>query len=463
MERIPIKSFLNTSMRVIKTENIPDDFVLEGVSIDSRTIQPRQLFIAICGENFDGHHFVKEAVNKGAVAVVIQENSEENLNDLDIGKIWVEDTIFFLMELAGWYRSQFDIPVISITGSTGKTTTKEMLSAILEIDANVVKTQQNMNNFIGVSLTLFQITRKTHKAIIELGTNHPGEMAQLAFISQPTHAAITNIGHGHIGFFGSVENIYEEKIDLFKLMKGDGTAFLNMEDKFLSKFKRSDIRLIKYGTSPEYDCYGKLLGSDDWGRVKFSVNNGPEIQLQIPGRQQFYNGLLAASISLEMGVNMEKIRLGLSTVNSPDKRMEMFQYEGILFINDTYNSNPESLKAAIDFLYDLPKGTTAKKFLVVGDMLELGNQSEYEHRMIGEYLSRKTFDFVFCLGEQSKHILEGLEHGVTSRIEKAWFQSHQDLANAIKHYLGAGDIILVKGSRGMTMENVLYCLGIGRS
>jgi UDP-N-acetylmuramoyl-tripeptide--D-alanyl-D-alanine ligase len=463
MERMPIKSFLDTCVSVRKTENIPEDFLLEGVSIDSRTIQPGEMFIAICGENFDGHRFVKEAINKGAVAVVIQGSSEEHISDVDIGKIWVEDTIFFLMELAGWYRSQFDIPIIGLTGSTGKTTTKEMLSAILEIDANVVKTQRNMNNFIGVSLTLFQITRKTQKAIIELGTNHPGEMARLALISQPTHAAITNIGHGHIGFFGSMEKIYEEKCDLFKLMKGGGTAFLNMEDQFLSNFNKSDIHLIKYGTDPKYDYCGKLSGSDDWGRIKFSVNNGPEIQLQIPGRQQFYNGLLAASISLEMGVNMEKIRLGLSTVNSPDKRMEMFQYGGILFINDAYNSNPESLKAAIDFLYDLPKGTAAKKFLVVGDMLELGNQSEYEHRMIGEYLSRKSFDFVFCLGEQSKHILEGLEQGVTSRIEKGWFQNHKDLADAIKQYLGAGDIILVKGSRGMTMENVLYYLGIGRS
>ncbi len=463
MQSVSINSFLKKSVSLTRMENIPDPFSVAGLSIDSRTIRPNEVFIAIKGERFDGHHFVNEAIQKGAKAVVIQENSLKEFSKPEIGKIWVDNTIHFLMEFAGWYRSQFDIPVIGLTGSTGKTTTKEMLAAILEREFDVEKTQKNMNNYIGVSLSLLQISSKTQKAVIELGTNCPGEIARLTEMTQPTHAAITNIGHGHVGFFGSLDNIYKEKSQLFTLMKEGSTAFLNMEDSYISNFESSDLHLIRFGLSSDYDYQGKLIGTDDWGRVKFSVNGGPKIQLQIPGKQQFMNGLLAASIALEMGITMENVKFGLESVKSSQQRMEMFQYEGILFINDAYNSNPESLKAAIDFLYDLPKRNTAKKFLILGDMLELGKQSEQEHRRIGEYLNKKSLDFVFCFGEKCKYIIEVIKNKSNGKMTHAWFQDHKDIANAIKPYLSAGDIVLIKGSRGMTMENVLIYLGVGRA
>jgi UDP-N-acetylmuramoyl-tripeptide--D-alanyl-D-alanine ligase len=459
MDKIQIKNFLNASQTVRDIEHFENDFILQGISIDSRTISPGNVFVAIKGEHFNGHRFVNEALQKGAKAIVVNESQYSEFQNIHIPTIRVEDTTFFLMEIAGWYRSQFQMPVLGLTGSAGKTTTKELLSSIFQTELTVVSTKKNMNNYIGVSLMLLELTKETQFAIIEMGTNRPGEIEALSKIVQPTQALITNIGSGHIGFFGTQQRIYEEKIHLFDGLKRGSSAFVNMEDPFLSKYIRSDLNLKQVGLKSNYDYVGKVLAIDNRGRVSFSLNNLSEIQLKIPGIHQLINGMLAASVGLEMGFSPEHIKNGIESVEAPDKRMEMFNYKGFLIINDAYNSNPESLRAAIDFLYHLPCKNGAHKFLLVGDMLELGELSEQAHLKIGEYLNERPFDYVFCIGEYSKLISEAI---VNQKISTSWFPSHKELAVYMEQYLKPSDIVMLKGSRGMTMEKVLQFLGIGR-
>ncbi|NOQ96740.1 MAG: hypothetical protein GQ561_01115, partial [Calditrichae bacterium] len=211
MEQINIKIFLRQSAVIQKYSKLPDDYYMPGISIDTRTLRKGETYIALHGDRFDGHEFIPDAIRKGASAVVFDQAHCGDLLPGEVVAFQVRDTLQFLMEFAGWYRSNFEITVFALTGSTGKTTTKEMLAAILSMENETLKTQKNQNNFIGVSLTLLAFQKTTEVAVIELGTNHPGEISALTQIVQPTHAAITNIGSGHIGFFGSKEAIFQEK------------------------------------------------------------------------------------------------------------------------------------------------------------------------------------------------------------------------------------------------------------
>ncbi len=457
-----LQEFLQRYGALVRTENLPDGLTIGGVSIDSRTIGTGELFVAIRGERFDGHQFVAAARQAGAVAVVADESGAEVLAENNLPLVVVRDTLSFLMDFAGWYRSRFRIPIIGLTGSTGKTTVKEMLAAVLGRKFRVMKTLENMNNFIGVSLTLFRLDRETDVAVVELGTNHPGEIARLTRMVQPTHAAITNIGSGHIGYFGSKKAIFEEKRALLDGVNSEGTIYLNKEDRFLRGYHSEKARIKTFGLQKDADYRADFLGTDDLGRVRFRVNGGPDIRLQVPGRHHLLNALLAAAVGLDMGIPAEEVKTGLEAVAPVRQRMEMFTERGVLFINDAYNANPESMQAAIDFLCDLPVEEGRQKFLVVGDMLELGEQSEAAHRRIGEYLADRPIQYVFCLGEFGRFIYQSLKESKKTQVQVQWFPSHREAAAALEKQMRSGDVVLLKGSRGMAMENVLIHLGIRR-
>ena len=425
---------------------------IPGVSIDSRTLQPGEMFVAIPGERFDGHRFIPRALEKGASLIVAQADSAPQLPQ-DIPLLLVEDTIRFLGQLAGWYRRQFAIPVLALTGSAGKTTTKEMISAILSTSYRVMSTLGNLNNFIGVPLTLFRLEEDTEIAVVEMGTNHPGEIATLTSIVQPTHALITNIGSGHIGFFGSREAIYKEKTALFRGLAAGSTIFLNMEDAYLRRYQRPDVRIVRVGTGPEADIRGELLGLDEQGRVEMRVQGGSPMRLSLPGKHQFYNALLAAAVGLERGVPPEDIRHALENMKPVHLRMDVFRTErGITIINDAYNANPESMRAAIDYLCELPLQDGARRFAVLGDMLELGDQAIPAHRELGEYLRSRPVQ-VLGYGEMTREMLP-----ILGEERMQWFREHRELARVLKKQLQEGDTVLIKGSRGMTMEKVLEYL-----
>ncbi len=462
MEKIDLHEFLKISRTVTETGLLETDLPVLGVSIDSRTIRPGELFVAIRGENHDGHRFIYEAAQRGAVAVVADQDGDYLLHDISISKMVVTDTTGFLMELAGWYRSRFRCPVVGITGSTGKTTVKEMLASVLGGEMEIVKTVGNQNNFIGVPLTLFKIASATAAAIVEMGTNHPGEISALARIVQPDVAAITNIGSGHIGFFETRQAIYEEKKALFDEMPGSGKILLNRDDEFLGNYSRDDVRIKTFGLSGDADYRADSLEADEVGRCRFRLNGETEIRLGIPGRHHVRNALLAAGIALELGVSLQTVKSGLEAFQPASQRMEWFYDHDVLFINDAYNSNPESLKAAIDFLCSLPEKKGRQRFLVTGDMLELGKLSDGAHRDIGQYLADKPVDYVYCYGDKSRLIFEALEQNPAFRGTAAWFSQHEEIAQALKEKMTAGDTVLLKGSRGMAMEAVLKYLDIRR-
>jgi UDP-N-acetylmuramoyl-tripeptide--D-alanyl-D-alanine ligase len=451
------ESFYKTTS-ILWTENVPAKLKIGGVSIDSRTIQPGEMFIAIRGERFDGHQFIFDALKKGAAVVVVDSKADKFLQDNNYPKIVVDNCLDFLMHLAKWHRSKFSVPIIGITGSTGKTTAKEMIASILSRRFETLKTEGNKNNFIGVSQTLLRMNSSTKVAVVEMGTNHPGEIAKLSDIVRPNYAAITNIGYGHIGNFGSIQAIYKEKISLAEDLQEGGIFYKNIEDPLLKDYHNDKIQIKEFGLNESGNCAAKFLGINRSGNVCFKIQNDTKIQLQIPGKHNLLSAVLGAAIGYDFGISSTEIKSGLETVKPISQRMEYFSQDNILFINDTYNSNPDSLRAAIDFLSELPIQNESKRFLVIGDMLELGELSEKLHQQIGEYLLDKSIDIVFGFGEKTRSVCEMLAENRPKEIHSEWFETYQQIAAAIDVKVKPGDVILLKGSRGMALENVLKYL-----
>jgi UDP-N-acetylmuramoyl-tripeptide--D-alanyl-D-alanine ligase len=458
MEKVRLIRFLKQAETVAENFLADPDFYFSGISIDSRTLQPGEVFVAITGEKYDGHQFIPAAIEKGAIGVVYQEAYQLPGKIEGIVYIPVSDTLRFLMEFAGWYRSQFKIPVVGLTGSSGKTTTKEMLSAVLQRKFQVTKTFRNLNNFIGTSLTLLEIQIQTEIAVIEIGTNHPGEIAELAKMVHPTHAAITNIGSGHIGFFGSREAIYKEKTALFEVMKENSDIFINVDDPYLQKYQNPILNSHTFGVKNPADFRAEFLGLNEQRCARFRINNGPEMQLSIPGQHQLQNALLAGAIGLYFKLSPDEVKAGLESDIKTDKRMEITRIKSVRVINDAYNANPESMQAAIDFLNEFPQKAGKKKILILGDMLELGSRSEAYHRNIGKYLVGKKIDTVYCLGEDSRFIIEELKRISPNGLVFEFFDTYEETVQKLREVLAPDDIILLKGSRGMALENILTLL-----
>lgn len=435
----------------------------QEVSIDSRRIKAGELFIALRGENFDGHSFLQQALEKNAAGVVVDaqwtRQSSGQIPRENAAVIVVKDTLNFLQELSAWHRNQFSIPVLGVTGSNGKTTVRNMIVEILSKKYRVASNEGNQNNHIGVPLTLLKIEAGHQMAVIELGSNHPGEIDFLTRLIQPTMGLITNIGKGHIGYFGDLDSIYREKTALFQRLSTDSTIFKNMEDPYLKNYRRSGLKTITVGYSDKYDVWGTEDSVDQLGCVKFTLNGTTSIQLKIPGSHQFGNALLAAAVGLESGVASRGIKEVLENFTAVKQRMEIFERRGILIVNDAYNANPDSTRAAIDYLVSLP-GRKGKKILALGDMLELGDFAEKEHEAIGRYIAGKPVDFVFLYGPLSPFVEKGLKKNDSGAIRFFRYETHEEIARHLDKILAPGDVLLLKGSRGMIMETILQKLTI---
>lgn len=453
-----LKEFLATYPGFVsstgKVENIP----YQNLSIDSRTIQTGQFFIPLKGENFDGHEFLTAAVEKGASGIAVElewySNQDRARFPETVKVIVVKDTLNFLQKLSAWHRQHFMIPVAGIAGSNGKTTVRKMITKILSSKYTVLTNEGNKNNQIGVPLTLLRMNSSHQVAAIELGTNHPGEIAILTELIKPDIGVITNIGKGHIGFFGSVEEVYREKRKLFENMKSGSVIFKNMEDGFLRNYQNSNLKVIRVGSSPAYDYYGRIISSDQFGCVKFSINGMTEISLRIPGLHLFQNALMAAAVGLFFGLPAGDIKAKLEDFQPAKQRMQIYEKDGVLIINDAYNANPDSTVAAIDYLANLP-AVKGRKIIAIGDMLEMGDFGEEEHRMIGKFINGKPIDFVFLYGPLSEMIKKGIMEANSFKGEMHWYETHEEIANHLAKILAPNDVLLIKGSRGMKMENVL--------
>ena len=429
-------------------KNIP------GISTDSREIKQGEIFWALIGDNFDGHDFLEQVFEKSTLFAVVAEKGFEKYKHKLYPLAVVSDTLIALQQLGNLQRNKFDIPVIAITGSNGKTTVKEMIAHVLQQKIKVHKTEGNFNNHIGCPLTLLQLNKSHQAAVVEIGTNHKGEIKMLAKIARPNQAVVTDISGAHLEFFNTVETVAEEKLSLFDQLDEEGIIYQNLDNPFIEQYKRTCIKTITYSMYKDADVRGKLIDLNDTGCPRFLLNEKTEIQLQIAGLHNVKNALAAAAIAGQFGFSDGEIRMGLESFKAYSKRMQIIREKGITFINDAYNANPNSMTAAFNTISAMK--STGRIYLVLGDMFELGEYAHQLHRDVLVNALGINPDMICVLGRHMIEAAESINGQSCERIER--FENHQTLAAYLADRLQGNDIVLVKGSRGMAMEKVIDSL-----
>lgn len=431
------------------------DVVIQGVSTDSRTLQAGDLFVPLRGERFDGHDYLTQAVRHGAAACL----SEEVVVGLSIPVIQVRDTLQALGDLAAAVRRRFDGPVVGITGTSGKTTTKEMLAAILARTGPGLKSAGNFNNLVGVPLTLFGLAAEHRWAVIEMGMSARGEIARLAQIAAPRIGVITNVGAAHLEHLGGISGVARAKGELFIHLPPGGTAIVNADDPQIRQLPlANNVRRVLFGAAPEAQIHASRIVAVD-GSVHFTLHL-PEtevpVRLPLPGRHNVQNALAAAAAAWVLGVPATEIAAGMESFRSCPGRMELIELPGdLLILEDSYNANPLSMRAALDALSDL--GRPGRRIAVLGDMLELGPAARDFHHEVGAMAAGRA-DWLFTLGDLAREIAVGAAaHGLPAeRIVST--DTVEALVEKLRSVIKDGDRLLIKGSRGMRMERITALL-----
>ncbi len=433
--------------------NSAGDFLVSGVSIDSRSITPGDMFIALKGESFDGHDFIRRAVENGAAVVVTQ----KPLNEFGIPYILVRDTLKALQEIARYYRGRFQIPFVAITGSSGKTTTKDMIASVLAQKFNVLKTEGNFNNAIGLPLMLLKLQYSHEIAILEMGMNSPGEISLLSDIVRQDIGVISNVGSAHIEKLGSRENILKAKLEIFDYFDKHSTAVINGDNDMLADFSSEKYRVIRYGLEKSNDLYAFEITEKGEEGIDFTVNmEGAAVSFTVllPGMHNVYNALSAIAVARLFDMKGSDIQKGLLSFKPSKMRMDIINTkDGVKIINDAYNANPESMKAAINVLQSLKSG--GRSICITADMLELGDVSEEEHYNIGAYAAAIGVDIIAAAGNFSDAVKKGAEASGMDKNSIYAFQTKEEVASIMDKIVKPGDVVLVKGSRGMKMEYVV--------
>jgi UDP-N-acetylmuramoyl-tripeptide--D-alanyl-D-alanine ligase len=427
--------------------------IVTGVSTDSRTLKKGMLFFALRGEHFDGHDYLGNAFSQGASAVVVDRRwPGAGKNGKNWNLIEVDDTLTALQEMASAYRKRFEIPVIAVTGSNGKTTTKEMIAQILGTRYKVAKSPGNLNNPIGVSLSICGWQADDEMAVLEMGTNHFGEIRRLGEIAAPTHGLITNIGKGHLEFFNDLEGVFRAKVELLDSLH-EGVLFLNGDDPFLQRIRNRLPQTITFGLSGESTFRPEEWGMDGSGCPWMTIDR-QRIQMAVSGKHQLYNGLAAIAVARTFGIQWARIQKTLSGFQSVDKRMEKVEAGGLVILNDSYNANPGSVEQAVLALASMQ--SLKRRIVCLGDMLELGKASRTEHEKAGESIIKNKMDALVCYGPETLATVEkARDLGLKSAFH---FDAKSELNEFLCDFLREGDGLLVKGSRGMKMEEVVQAL-----
>jgi len=432
---------------------------IKGVSIDSRTIKKGELFVAIKGARFDGHDFVPEVIKNGAWGALV-DRSELDTKCSSLGGLRnilpVEDTTFALQEMSQMHRKKFAIPVIGITGSNGKTTTKEMLASILKQRGSVLKNEGNLNNHIGVPLTLLKLDASHKSAVVEMGMSALGEIDTLARLVSPDVGVITNIGPAHLEFLGTMDVVAQAKAELLGNLKTDSTAVLNADDKYFTTLKHKySGRVLSFGIENKADvsAFGIRQGKNFTEMIIETDDSKVRVRLPAVGKHNIYNALAAAAAATAVGMPLDAVKNGLEDFSPVAMRSELKQIKGRTVLADYYNANPGSVKAALETLITLRAGR--KSVAVLGDMLELGDISADAHREVGRTVANLGVDVLITMGSLAMYINEGaLEAGMPKdRVIAAG--SHAEAAALLKERSKNGDAVLIKGSRGMKMEKIL--------
>ena len=418
---------------------------------DSLAFKRGQVFWALKGENFDGHAFANQVFTQGGCAAVVDEQWLK-LNGKAVNVyVPVGDTNAALLHLAREYAKKFRIPKIAITGSNGKTTTKDMLAQILAKAGPTLSTQGNFNNQVGVPLTLFELKHTHRFAVIEMGTNHPGEIGPLSEATRPTFSVITNIGYSHLEHFGSKEKIRTEKLTITKGFPGKGTLFLNVDDPLLAQVKgNSRYKLVTYGIDFGQIRPTDLAFSSD-GCASFKIGR-TLFELQVPGRHNVYNALAAIAVATQLRIPKAMIAGALRNFAASKNRMQVKRLPGLTILDDCYNANPSSLRSALATLGSFE--VKGRRIAVLGDMLELGEESANLHKDIGPYLVEMGVDELFTFGNLSRHINAGSREKGLPRERARHFSDFNLMSEELLQFLKPGDVVLVKGSRGMKLERV---------
>ena len=428
------------------------------VCTDTRKIENGCLFVPIIGQNFDAHDFINEAFENGAIVSLTQKNVDPSILTKKKGiYIKVKDTTLALGQLAAYYRSKFDIPIIAVTGSVGKTTTKEMIAKAIASKYRVLKTKGNFNNHIGLPLTIFEINKETEAAVVEMGMSDFGEISYLSKIAKPDIAVITNIGISHIANLGSKQNILKAKLEILDGLNTDGLIILNGDDSLLNSVKGLlNIETKLYGMDENLDLQAYNVKSLGQEGILFNFtyfNYEYEVFIPVPGSHNIYNALASILIGIRLNVPIELIIKGIENYTQEKMRLNIINGNGIKIINDTYNASPDSMKAAIDVLQDVAAGN--RRIAVLGDMLELGEWSDNAHFEIGQYLLKHNIEIIITVGDLSKQIALGARESLQNRNKIFSFDSNKEASDFLKSSVEIGDVILVKGSRGMKMEQIV--------
>lgn len=426
------------------------DTLVTGVSIDTRTIKENDLFFAIKGDNFDGHDFITTALSCKAAAIVCsREIKSEDINNSNI--IYVKDTIEALQSFAKFYRNSFDIPFVVVTGSNGKTTTKEYLNAVISTKYKTCYTKGNLNNQTGVPLTIFTLDETTKAAIVEIGMNNVGEIDQLSSIVKPTIGVITNIGTSHIGRLGSIDNIFKAKTELLKHIE-NGYLVVNADDQLLDTLKSSDkYSIIKTGIHSEnldYAAKDLVLHTDN--TYSFTFQN-LSVKLSIPGIHNVYNALLALAVADLLAVDLKNAIDSVGSYKNQNMRTQVIDINGFVIINDAYNANYDSMKASLEVLSKYKN----RRVAILGDMLELGEYEEQLHEKTGAYVALKKIDILIAIGKNAHSYSNGAIKAGMAQDKIYVFDDISQAKKTIRAIIFKGDTILLKGSRGSAMEKMM--------
>ena len=455
MEALSVKDLLQATNGNLISGNELDE--INNIAIDSRKAKLGDVFIAIIGENLDGHKFMQSALDNGCKTFIKNRSNSIKFESSDINLIEVDDTTIALGDIAKYYKEKFVIPYIGVTGSVGKTTTKDMIYAAISNNFDTLKNEGNFNNHIGVPLTLFNLNKKHECAIIEMGMSNFNEIEYLANIVNPKIGVISNIGLSHIENLGSQDGILKAKLEITTNFDENNILIVNGDDEYLSKVCKEDCNynLKTFGFNSNNDVYcTEYIMSEDSINFKCIIN-GKEEAIFIPtvGKHNIYNAMAAILVGLTLGMELEDIKLGLRGFTASKMRLDIFKKDDLTIINDAYNASPDSMKAALDILGRYEK----RRVAILGDMFEMGEHSEYGHRLVGES-SINNVDVLITVGDMSKFIGDEAKKLGLDNNNIHHFENKELAIESLNNLINKDDVVLVKASRGMKLEQIVEYL-----
>jgi UDP-N-acetylmuramoyl-tripeptide--D-alanyl-D-alanine ligase len=430
--------------------NVDQQLVATGYSIDSRTVNPGDLFIALQGDRFDGHDYVSAALEKGAVAAIVQTGK---MNNGDARLLHVDDTLRALQALGAAARRMWGKPVLAVTGSAGKTTTKELLAHLLMTRFRVMKSSGNLNNHIGMPLQLLKLEPEHDVAVVEMGMNHAGEIRALGTLAHHDLAVVTTVAPVHLEFFHSLADIARAKYEIIETLHPGGVAVLNADDDYVCQFSRDfHGKVVTFGVRRSADvcAHNIKLNGAEGSRFDLVVGSVREpVELRLVGEHNIYNALAATAAALERGVSPSQAAVALGTIQPGEKRGQVLEINGATVINDCYNSNPRALNAMIDTLASMK---ASRRILVAGEMLELGPTGEKLHRECGQHAAEKKIDMVIGVRGAARALVEA---AAGAGAQAVYMESPEQAGEWLARELRAGDAVLLKASRGVKLEKAL--------